>query len=112
MADKKDDTKIGGVKSTKVTTGVESTEAVGTVGGVKATSSIGGVGRAGSIGKQRGTRTMSFEEREQLFKMINEEAEKMFKSSGMSKDKQQMVAEAVKIAVDSGLLEEEQDDKK
>ena len=109
MADKKDDTKIGGVKSAKVTTGVESTEAVGNVGGVKAATSVGGVGRAGAIGKQRGTRSMSFEEREQLFKMINEEADKMFKNSGMSKDKQQMVAEAVKIAVDSGLIDDEQD---
>lgn len=110
MSKKGDDGKIGGIKGPKGTTSVESTDAVGNVGGVKATSSVGAIGRAGSIGQRRGTRTMTLQEREELFKMINEEADKMFKQSGMPPEKQRLVADAVKMAVDSGLIDDEDDE--
>lgn len=111
MPKKIGDTKVGGVKSTKGTSEVEGTEAVDSVGVIKSTSGVGGVGRAGAVGsKRRSTRTMTLEEREELFKMINEEADKMFKNSGLSAEKRALVESAVKMAVDSGLIDEDDND--
>lgn len=110
--DKKKDSSIGGVKSTKQTQDVEGTKRVADVSDVKGASSIGSIGGAGDSSKRRATRTMSYEEREQLFKMVAEEATSLFGKAGMSKEKQSIIEDAVKMAIDSGLLEEDADDKK
>ncbi len=110
--DKKRDSSIGSIKSTKQTQNVEGTKGVGDVSGIAGTSSIGSIGGAGDSTKRRATRAMSFEEREQLFKMVSEEASSLFGKAGMSKEKQSIIEDAVKMAIDSGLLEEEPQEKK
>jgi hypothetical protein len=86
---------------------VQSPEAVGSVVGIQATQGIGAIKGTGIAGKRRSTRIMSAAEREQLFKMINEEADKLFDSSGLSEEKRSVLKEAVKMAVDSGLIDDE-----
>ncbi len=110
MTKKIGDKKVGGVKSTKETTGVEGTDLVSGVGNVKATTAVGGIGRAGAVGSSRLTRTMSLAEREQLFKMINEEADKLAQEGLLPKAKRQAVESAVKMAIDAGLLPSEDED--
>lgn len=107
--DKKNDAKIGGIKSTKQTQDVEGTQRVSDVTGVKSASSIGSIGGAGDSTKRRATRTMTLEEREELFKMVSEEASSLFGKSGMSKEKQSILEDAVKMAIDSGLLDKDAD---
>lgn len=107
MANKNDDGKIKGVKSTDKTSEVEKTKQVGSVKGVKATSSIGAIGGVTSVGGRRKTRTMTLEEREEIFRLINEEADKIFANSGLPKEKRDLVQNAVKMAVDSGLVDKE-----
>jgi len=109
---KNDDKKIGGVKGTKVTTAVEGTDLIGGVAGVKATTGIGGVKGAGGIDKRRPTRTMTLAEREQLFQMINEEAEKLFGNSPMSATERNVVKNAVRMALDTGIIPDEDGDNK
>lgn len=113
MTKKIGDKKIGGISSTSSTHGIQSTElvkgtqSVSEVKGVAATSGVGAVQAAGAIGKRRPTRIMSIEERQQLLQTINEEAEKMFSSGILPASKKEIITKAVKMAVDSGLLPEE-----
>lgn len=108
MTKKIGDKKIGGVQSTDSTGAVEGTDLVGGVAGVKATTGVGGVGGADAVNRRRPTRTMTAAEREQLFHMINEEAEKLFGEGGMSPTQRNVVKKAVRMAVDAGLVDEEE----
>ena len=106
------DGKISGIKSSvvkptdlaKEVAQTDSISEVGEVSGVSAASAVGGAQGAGGVGRRRPTRTMSYEEREQLFKMVNEEAERIFGQTGMSDSRKRSVTEAVKMAIDAGLL--------
>lgn len=111
MADKPKrigDKKIGGVKSTTETGAVEGTESVGGVGGVKATAPVSGVKRSGGIGASRLTGSMSAAEREQLFRMITEEADKLAAEGGIPKKRREVVEKAVRMAVEAGIVIEDE----
>ena len=108
MGKKSDDGKIGPVKGTTSATNVQGAESVGSVTGVKPTAAVGGVGGPGAIGKRRPTRIMSTDERDNLLKLISEEADKLFQGSGMSAEKKEVLKSAVKMAVDSGIVTEDQ----
>ena len=110
MTKKIGDKKITGIKSTDVksTEAADGVKGTGSVGAVSAVKQTGGVSASaaasGSTAKRRATVVMSYAEREQLFQMVTEEASKMFAGSKMSGEKQKIVADAVKMAIDSGLL--------
>jgi hypothetical protein len=120
MTKKSGDGKIGGVKSsavkptdnTKEIAGTGAISEVGEVTGVRATSAVAGSTGVGSVGSKRGTRAISFEEREQIFKVVQEEAEKIFGQTGMSESRKKTVTEAVKMAIDAGLIQSTPTDKK
>lgn len=110
MSRKNDDGSIGGVKgSDRVTksTGIESTETVDKIKNVGATAGIGAVKGAGSIDRRKPTRTMTYAERQELFRMIDEEATSMLKNGVLSPQKKALVEQAVKMAVDAALVDEE-----
>jgi hypothetical protein len=48
---------------------------------------------------------MSLAEREQLFQMVDQEAKKLF-GDAISSEKRKLVEDAVKMAIDSGLVDE------
>lgn len=113
MAGKKDgDSKIGKIRGTKGARGIERTHEVGDVKEVKSASAVSGVSRARSIGAARVTRNMSLAERDELLRLINEEAEKMFAEGSISPQQRKVVTEAVKMAVDVGLIEEDEEENK
>lgn len=101
------DKKIGRVDVTKHTSDVEKTGAVDQITSVKGATSVGSVGKAGGISKRGGTRTMTLAEREQLFSLINEEADKLFSEGSPLASQKDMLRKAVEMAVDSGLVDEE-----
>ena len=107
MGKKSDDGKIGAIKGTGSTGNVQGADSVGVVGGIKPTSSVGAVKGAGGVGKRRATRIMSGAERENLMRLINEEAEKLFEGSDMSPEKKEVLKSAVKMAVDAGIVTED-----
>jgi hypothetical protein len=109
MTKKIGDKKVGGVDSTRQTGSVKETGTVSQVGSVKATTGVGGVGGVGAVGKRRPTRTMTLQEREELFRMIDEEAEKMLKNGLLPPEKRAAVQSAVKMAVDAGIADEDGD---
>lgn len=112
MTKKIGDKKIGRVQSTQETADVEKTGGVGGVSGVAPTSSVGGVSGTGAVGKRRGTRVMSMAERQQLLDMIDEEADKLFAEGSPFAKKKEMLKNAVKMVVDSGIIDEDEEPKK
>jgi hypothetical protein len=107
MTKKIGDKKLGGVTSTTEASGIQKTEGIGEVKSIQATTGVGGVGKAGAVGKRRSTRVMSLAEREALMNMIGEEAEKMFADGTLSASNKELVTNAVKMAVDAGLVPDE-----
>lgn len=105
---KKRDTRISGVTSTERTKSVDQADAVGGVDAVKPAGSVGRVERTGAVRRRGVTRVMSSAEREELFRIVNEEAEKLFSESEMSQEKKKAVASAVKMAIDLGMAGEDE----
>jgi hypothetical protein len=108
MTKKIGDKKLTGVKSTTQASEVAGAEAIGGIGSIKPTSGVGGIKGPGAIGKRRPTRVMTVEERQQLLNMISEETEKMFSSGVLPPRKKEVVAKAVKLAVDASLISKEE----
>ena len=98
---------VSGVQSTTETKSVEGTESVSGVGSIKPTSSVGGIGGATRVTRRRATRIMSSQERDQLFQMISEEADKLVSEGILPKGQKDVVSRAVRMAVDAGLVDED-----
>ena len=100
--------RIGGVSGTGSSSGVDRTASVGDVQEVKKTGEVQGLQRSQQVGNRRTTRLMSAAEREKLFQMINEEAEKLFGENGLPKEQREIVENAVKMAIDASILDDEE----
>ena len=107
MTGKIKDKKVTGVGATKNTREVEGTDAVGTVKQVKATEAVSGVGGTAAIGKRKATRTLTADEREQLMKLVQEEADKLFAEGGLPAKHKELVTTAVKMTLGAGAIEED-----
>ena len=105
MVDKVDGKKTGKLKGTAGTGGVDDSQDVSGVGKASATGKVSKVGATGSDGVRRPTRTMTLAEREELFSIINEEAQKIFKNSDLPDEQREVVVRAVEMAVDSALID-------
>lgn len=99
--------KIGGPKGPKVhsSTAVSTTK----VDSVKSVSKTSGVSGATAIGSAGGK--ISPAQREAIFGIVHEEADKLFKSGAIAPEKRKLVEDAVKMAIESGILEETEDEK-
>ena len=75
---------------------------------IKRVGATAGVGSAGGVRKRQSTRIMSMQEREALFAMISEEAEKMQAEGLLPQGRKALVADAVKMAIDSAIIDEEE----
>ena len=74
---------------------------LGGVERVKPTEKQAGAGRV-----RRATRRMTAAEREHLFKLIQEEADKMFGPDGLPESDRETVEEAVRMTIDASIVEE------
>jgi len=99
--------KITSIDATKGTREVEGTESVTGVSGIKPTAPVSGVRGTAPVGRRRPTTLMSMAERSKLFEMIQEEADKLVKDGVLPANDRKIVSDAVKMAVDSGIGEEE-----
>lgn len=82
-------------------------------------SKVGGVDQVKGTEKRdsakkigRNTRILTPEQKEQLFALIEEEAEKMFGDDGLPEAKKKTVKGAVKMAIEAGMMTEEEEEKK
>ena len=102
---KKIDGKGGRLTGPVESTRPVSTEKVGTTKGVGATKEGSRAKRA-----RRPTRPMTAAEREHLFNLIHEEADKMFGPNGLPESQRHTVESAVKMAIDASIVEEEDEE--
>lgn len=105
MVKKISDSKIGRVDPTTITNEISQTTGVGNVGAVKPTGGVGNTTATGGIGKRRATRVMTMAEREELFKMVTEEAERMFPPGTLPPEKREVIEGAVRMAIDAAIDE-------
>lgn len=101
IKDKKN--RVGGILGSS---GVRRASSVRDVEEVKKTGEISRVERTGKS-QRKITRLMSAAEREKLFQMINEEAEKLFGENGLPKEQREIVENAVRMAIDASIAEDE-----
>ncbi len=114
MTSKKgNDKKVGAVQATRPGSEIERTEGVGSVGSIQPTSGIMGTRGVGGVAKRRPTRVMTNEDREQLLKMVTEEAERLFgKNTNIPAERREIIEEAVKMTIEASLTEAETSPKK
>lgn len=86
--------------------GVESVEKTQKASAVSAVKRVGAAGRTGSIS------AITAANREAIYQMLHEEADKLFSKGSLSKDKREVVERAVKMAIDAVIVDEENNDKK
>lgn len=112
MVDKIGGKKVSNVSSTKEAASVDRTSALSGVGEVAPTAGVGGVRGVGAVaGKRRATRVMSKEERDHLFKLIREEADRLVEEGALPESQREVVKGAVLMAVESGILVDEGNEK-
>jgi hypothetical protein len=105
MTKKKDTNGVDGISSSGATKGVKATDSVSSVDKVKATQSIRGVSGVTGVRSTSGVSSISFEQREKLLGMVTEEAEKLAAQGLIPKSQRQVVEQAVKMIIDSTLIE-------
>lgn len=104
-----DKSKVTGVRSTVMSEGIERTGSVSEVEKAKKAAGIAGVRGLGGIGKTRATRIMTAGEREAIFTMIHEEADRLFGKGKLSNKQREVVETAVKMAVDAAIVDESEE---
>jgi hypothetical protein len=107
MVKKIGDKKIDPLSPTKGPDSVAKTTGVEGVDPVKATSGVAGTSAVGGVRARKSTRMMSMAEREELFKMVSEEADKLFPPGTLPKHKKEVIEGAVKMAIDAAITDEE-----
>ena len=107
--------KIGGIK----TTGAGPVQPTGQSTQTGEAAKVSGVGQVGATTEQarvgrvrRPTRPMTAAEREHLFKLIHEEADKMFGANGLPESQRNTLENAVRMTVDASIVEEEDEEQK
>ena len=78
---------------------------VGEVGQVGGATAKGAAGKAGGPSGR-----ISAEQREQLFQMIDEEADKLFGKGGLPEEKKSSIKGAVRMVIDAGIVDEEEEE--
>lgn len=95
------DKKIKGINKTDALNSVRKSEAISQV---NKTSKVGAV--TGVSGTNRmPTREMSFQERNELLQMVEQEAEKLFSNSKIPQAQREAIELAVKQTIDAALVE-------
>lgn len=103
MVKKIGDKKIDSLNPTKGPDSVSKTQGVDPV---KATTGVTGTSAVGGVRARKSTRMMSMTEREELFKMVAEEADKLFPPGTLPKHKKEVIEGAVKMAIDAAITDE------
>ncbi len=105
MGDKKDKDNIKGIGKTQKTSSVSKVDGVEEVQKVE---KAGAVTRSAGVAKTSGgSQALRYQDREKLFGMVEEEALNLFRNSKLPEEQKRLIREAVKMAIDSALIEED-----
>jgi len=105
MSDEKDKKNVKGISKTQKTTSVSKVDNIEEVKKVGKTTGV----KRSRITPQAGDnlQRLRFEDREKLLGMVDEEAKNLFRSSKLPEEQKRLIREAVKMAIDSALVEED-----
>ena len=101
---------IGGINKVSKTNEIKPTNEgsevseVDAVSGIQKVSQVSAVNGVTGVRSRHNTRIITLEEREALFKMINEEADDIF---GKNSKRGNIAKEAVKMAIDAAIIKED-----
>lgn len=103
--------KVGGTSRSSGTSGALPVQATKTVESAKVGSveQVRGAERKEGVKSAAGSsiRALTPEQQEQIFQLIDEEADKMFADSGVPAKKKEKVKDAVKMAIEAGIIRDE-----
>jgi hypothetical protein len=105
MSRKKDDKGVSGISGSSATKGVKATSSISEVDKVKGATAIRGVSGVQGVRGTGGVSSISFEQREKLFSMVTEEAEKLAAQGFIPKNQRDVVEQAVRMIIDSALVD-------
>lgn len=102
--------RVSSVRSGSKASGVTQVKGIGEVKEVTGIRSVGSVaGTRSASGVRKPTRELTLEEREKVLGLIKDEAEKLFAKSNVSQQQRQVIERAVEIAVDSAIIDENEE---
>ena len=110
MNDEKDKKGVGGVERAQKSSAIKQVDAVEEVTKVQKTERVGKTRASSGVGAT--SQQMDLKDRDKLLGMVDEEAEKLFANSKLPPDQKKVIREAVKMAIDSSLIPEEEDEGK
>jgi len=110
MSRKKDTDGIKGISASDATKGVKATHSVSEVEKVKGASAVKGVSGVSGVKQASSVGSIRFEQREKLFSMIAEEAEKLAAQGIIPSNQREVVEKAVQMVIDAALLDHNDDD--
>jgi hypothetical protein len=105
MSRKKDGDEIKRVSASDSTKRVKATDSVSEVERVTGTKSVSGVSGVSRVKQTSGVNSISFEQREKLFSMVQEEAQKLAAQGIIPPNQREIVERSVKMILDGVLLD-------
>ena len=109
MSRKKDTDGIKGISASDATKAVKATHSVSEVEKVKGASAVKGVSSVSGVKQASNVGAIRFEQREKLFSMIAEEAEKLAAQGIIPKNQREVVEKAVQMVIDAALIDHSDD---
>jgi hypothetical protein len=109
MTRKKDNDGIKRISGTGSTKGVQRTEGVSEVDKVEKTSGVKKVSGVSKVSETSKVSAIRFEQRDKLFSMISEEAQKLAAQGIIPKSQREVVEKAVQMVIDAALLDDSAD---
>ena len=104
MSTDENDKRIKGIDKARKSTSIKQVESVEDVAGVQKTGRVGSVGRSTAATGTGAAKQMSFEDREKLLSMVEEEAKKIFGKSNIPESKKAVIKRAVEMAIDAAIV--------
>lgn len=114
MAQKDNDknSAISGVTGATSTQSIEHLSAVSHVEKTEKTSAISAIKGVDSSTKTHNIGEVTSENKEKIFKMLHEEADKLFRTTKITEQKRNVIEKAVQMAIDSAVVDEKESEAK
>lgn len=108
MTDKKDKKgTINGVNKAGSAKGVKATESISEIDKVREATAVQGVSGISGIRGTSGVGAIRFDQRDKLYTMISQEADKLAAQGIIPKSQREVVEKAVQMAIDAALVEDD-----
>jgi len=109
MSRKKDSDEIKRVSASDSTKRVKATDSVSEIDKVQGASSVKGVSGVSRVKQASGVSSIRFDQREKLFSIAREEAQKLVAQGIIPQSQREVVERSVQMVIDAALLDPQDD---